>query len=763
MAGIVTGLVAACESPRAPVSCGPIPQQTVNVGESANVTACFNDANGDVLGYAVSSSNASVAVATHSGVEVVVAARAPGSATITVTAADPGGLQGQQSFAVVVPNRPPRAVGSIAARKVAVGGGVVIDLAPWFEEPDGQSLTFRAAAANRAVAGVALSGSHVTLVGLTKGLTNITATAADPGGLEAVQVFGLEVPNRQPVALGTIEGQVMQRGEVRTIDLGPWFDDPDGDPLAYTAAASSPGVVTAAASGAQLRLTVVAAGKVEVTVTARDPDGLAATHSFSAEVTNLPPSPVGSIPARAMGVGKTAIIDVSSYFTDPDGDPLAYAASSSNAVVAAVSVAGSVVTISAVAGGSATVTVTATDPGGLGATQHFEVTVAKPNRAPQIVGPIPDQRVRAGEAATLDVSPWFIDPDGDPLTYTASSADVTVATVAVSGTTLELSGRTRGRTTITVTATDPGGLAVISTFLLTVEDPPVDPGTFRIEMRFATPMSAAQEAAFRTAAARWMAVLADTELPDMPVPEGFVRCQFPERAYEQPVSVVDDLLIIAAAAELDGEGGTIGRAGFCSVRSTSQLPWFGMMELDAADLDWMETNGALEAVILHEMGHVLGIGTLWDHFGLLRNPSVAVEAEVDTHFAGPQAIVAFDGAGGASYTAGAKVPVENRGTRPGSDDSHWRKTVFGPELMSPSISPGSSPLSSVTVASLADLGYAVRMDLADAYRLPGPAALLAHRRRAIDLGNDVIRPDVEVRDETGRVVAIRPGPLRHPN
>ena len=84
-----------------------------------------------------------------------------------------------------------------------------------------------------------------------------------------------------------------------------------------------------------------------------------------------------------------------------------------------------------------------------------------------------------------------------------------------------------------------------------------------------------------------------------------------------------------------------------------------MMELDAADLDWIETNGALEAVILHEMGHVLGIGTLWDRFGLLRNPSLAAETEVDTHFAGVLAVEAFDGAGGASYTAGAKVPVEN--------------------------------------------------------------------------------------------------------
>ena len=184
VAGIVAGLIVACEHPVAPTSCGPIPQQTINVGGNAGVTACFNDADGDVLSYAVSSSNASVAVATHGGAEVTVTAREPGSATIAVTATDRDGLQAQQSFGVVVPNRPPRALGSIAAQRVAVGEGVVIALASRFEEPDGQSLTFRVAPADRAVAGVALSGSHVTLVGLAKGKTNITVTATDPGGLE---------------------------------------------------------------------------------------------------------------------------------------------------------------------------------------------------------------------------------------------------------------------------------------------------------------------------------------------------------------------------------------------------------------------------------------------------------------------------------------------------------------------------------------------------------------------------------------------------
>ena len=656
-------LVAACESPMAPVACGPLPQVTVHAGETASVTACFNDPNGDALGYALASSNPSVATASLAGGVVNVEAVAPGSATIVLTARDAGGLQGQASFRVVVPNRPPHARGSIPAQRVEAGGEVVVDLASWFEEPDGETLAFRVVASDAAVAGVALSGARATLAGLAKGVADITATATDPGGLAAVQTFGFEVPNRGPVAVGVIEGQVMERGETRVIDLAPWFDDPDGDPLAYAASSSSPDAVAATASGAGLRLTVLANGRSRVTVTARDPEGLTATQSFGAEAPNRAPRPLGSIPAQA---------------------------------------------------------------------------------------------IRTGDTAAVDVSAHFADPDGDALTYSASSSDAGIASVRVFGATIELKGAREGVAEIAVTAADPGGLSATLAFQATVSGGEEPPGSFEIEIRFATAMSASQMAAFESARARWMAVLADTELADMPVPEGVVRCPFPGQTYEQNVRAIDDLLIIAAVAEIDGVGGTIGRAGPCGTRQESMLPWLGGMEFDAADLHWMEANGTLEAVILHEMGHVLGIGSLWDRFGLLRNPSLAAEREVDTHFAGAKAIRAFDEIGGTAYARGAKVPVENLGTRSGSDDSHWRKSVFGNELMTWSIAPGSSPLSAVTVASLADLGYAVRMDLADAYRLPTGAALLAHRRRAIPLGDDVLRIPIEVRDRNGRVVGVIP-------
>ena len=69
--------------------------------------------------------------------------------------------------------------------------------------------------------------------------------------------------------------------------------------------------------------------------------------------------------------------------------------------------------------------------------------------------------VPAGEDAEVDLSPLFVDPEGDALTYSASSNDPNVATATVEGSTLRISGGGRaGETTVSVTATDPGGLAV---------------------------------------------------------------------------------------------------------------------------------------------------------------------------------------------------------------------------------------------------------------------------------------------------------------
>ena len=98
-----------------------------------------------------------------------------------------------------------------------------------------------------------------------------------------------------------------------------------------------------------------------------------------------------------------ARVDVAPYFSDPDGDTLAYAVVSSDIGIVDASVAGSTLVLIPVSAGAAVATVTATDSGGLSATQPIAVTV----RQGDTPGSLPACRVglvlRIGESCTVDI------------------------------------------------------------------------------------------------------------------------------------------------------------------------------------------------------------------------------------------------------------------------------------------------------------------------------------------------------------------------
>ena len=103
-----------------------------------------------------------------------------------------------------------------------------------------------------------------------------------------------------------------------------------------------------------------------------------------------------SIPAQRLpGPGEAVAVAVGAYFTDPDGDTLAFVASSADTAVVSAAVAGDTVRLTGGGtGGAATVTVTAADPSGLSASATVAVAV---NRAPVAVADgIPAQRLIDG-------------------------------------------------------------------------------------------------------------------------------------------------------------------------------------------------------------------------------------------------------------------------------------------------------------------------------------------------------------------------------
>ena len=384
------------------------------------------------------------------------------------------------------------------------------------------------------------------------------------------------------------------------------------------------------------------------------------------------------------------------------------------------------------------------------------------NRSPVPEHPLPLLRLEAGSGGeSVDPSSHFRDPDGDGLTYRATVNRPDVVSVRMSGNEVRVTPVGTGSATVDVTATDPGGLSARLSLPVSVRG--ARPGLFDIDLILQGDVPAPVRVAFDRAIAYWEAILAATDLTDVPVSGDFDLGCLGARARTSNRSV-DDLVIVARVTSIDGERGVIARAAVCGVREGQRgLPFMAAIEFDADDAEWMPSRD-LDEVVLHEMGHALGIGTLWSRFGLLRNPSaeVGLESVRDTHFPGPLAIRAFDQAGGAAYGHGEKVPVANVGGF-GSFDSHWRNRVFNHELMTSTQHIGvADPLSAVSIQSLADLGYTVDVSLAEAYALPGAVAedsaqsAGAEPVDTIEYGSDTPRAPIIVVDRTGRIVGPIP-------
>ena len=91
--------------------------------------------------------------------------------------------------------------------------------------------------------------------------------------------------------------------------------------------------------------------------------------------------------------------------------------------------------------------------------------VVNVNEAPVAATAIEDRTLVESEGIDqFDVSVYFSDPDGDDLSYTATSSDSEVATVGIGVAILAVTPIGIGTATVEVTAADPGGLSLSQSF-----------------------------------------------------------------------------------------------------------------------------------------------------------------------------------------------------------------------------------------------------------------------------------------------------------
>jgi hypothetical protein len=235
-----------------------------------------------------------------------------------------------------------------------------------------------------------------------------------------------------------------------------------------------------------------------------------------------------------------------------------------------------------------------------------------------------------------------------------------------------------------------------------------DPSAFRFTLFPVSDVPPAVQPHLDAAVARLEAAVVGNLQPIQIPPDFFAAGNCGGFGWMMNGTSTDDLLIAVNIVSIDGPGGVLGRAGPCGVRQTSQLPFVGVVILDADDMVPLAGTETLTDLITHELAHVLGFGSLWEMHGHLAGKGTG-----DPRYTGPRGMAEYQALGGTG-----QVPVEDQGGE-GTRDSHWRKAVFHIELMTGFAEKVgiAQPMSRVTLGSFQDLGFTVNMAAAESFSL----------------------------------------------
>lgn len=163
------------------------------------------------------------------------------------------------------------------------------------------------------------------------------------------------------------------------------------------------------------------------------------------------------------------VIDLKTVFTEPDGEKMTFKFLGDSTPKATVSMDNNgMASINGLIPGQVSLYFSATDPFGLSTVVTQPIKVIS-NRAPVSKAEIPDQYIEMHIAPrTLKLDDYFVDMDGDAMTYTVSIDSAELADVTVNGNELSMIAKRPGVTVVSVTATDSKGATYVESFVLTV-------------------------------------------------------------------------------------------------------------------------------------------------------------------------------------------------------------------------------------------------------------------------------------------------------
>lgn len=165
--------------------------------------------------------------------------------------------------------------------------------------------------------------------------------------------------------------------------------------------------------------------------------------------------------------------------------------------------------------------------------------------------------------------------------------------------------------------------------------------------------------------------------------------------------LVDDLLVYINFNNVTG----VAAGGPCYM---NPIPRVGMVSFNWGLFNGWNTGSpdleTFEAILTHEVLHVMGIGTLWKKFLL------PVNVTSPEFYNGTNGVAAFRGT-----LRGSGLPKVD--TDFGGHGTHWDECTYGDEAMTPVLDLP-APVSVMTCGALSDLGYTVNTSACDTWKVP---------------------------------------------
>ena len=316
-------------------------------------------------------------------------------------------------------NNPPRVAIGVGDQIVPVRETLVMDVSSAFTDPDGEKVErYSVILSNTTVAHGRVNSAtgELELTGLKEGSSWVTLRACD--ALTCTRLgdltFALTVappPNRPPQAVKILEDRSVNVGESISVAVSHAFWDLEGDHIvsydfSLDDAALATGNVDLSRGSIVFRGAQV--GTTSVSVSACDGEGCSGNDlglQFALTVLpppNRPPEVIGDIPDQAIHKGETIALDISSLFSDPDGDLIqdyGFLQTDRSVAVGAIESRTGRMTLRGAKVGTTLVAVNASDGrlASMGTNVTFRVTVTEPPRnPPQVVSAISDQTVDLG-------------------------------------------------------------------------------------------------------------------------------------------------------------------------------------------------------------------------------------------------------------------------------------------------------------------------------------------------------------------------------